>query len=331
MSIKDVLIFGAGAIGSHLGFCLSSSGLNVDFVVRGKQYKKIMKSGLLIKIYDNKKLLKKRLIKNSPKTLFYSSLKKIRKKKYDYIFVMTKINSIKEDDVKKLSSLVKDDTSIIPQCTQVPFWLDEKIYLNKKSTKKDINFLYNKFFPKKNIIGMSAWVSAKIEKPGVIKVKHIQRGYPLKEISPYSKKSCDFLRKKIKKFCISPKIKNISSELYIKSLNALAFNLIALNTLQNNKKLYKNRTAINKIYDIMYEGDHYLKLKKIKIPQTITSRINQTLSSTEHTMSMLHDHLSGKKSEIEYVWDSYKNLMKNNKINIKKTKKIYVETIRNLK
>jgi len=81
----------------------------------------------------------------------------------------------------------------------------------------------------------------------------------------------------------------------------------------------------------MYEGDHYLKLKKIKIPQTITSRINQTLSSTEHTMSMLHDHLSGKKSEIEYVWDSYKNLMKNNKINIKKTKKIYVETIRNLK
>ena len=70
MSIKDVLIFGAGAIGSHLGFCLSSSGLNVDFVVRGKQYKKIMKNGLLIKIYDNKKLLKKKLIKNTPKTLF---------------------------------------------------------------------------------------------------------------------------------------------------------------------------------------------------------------------------------------------------------------------
>ena len=330
MIIKNVLIFGAGAIGSHLGFCLSSAGLNVDFIVRGKQYKKIMKSGLLIKIYNNKKLLKKKLIKNSLKTFFYPNLVNIKKKNYDYIFIMTKINSIKKDDVKKLSSLVKSDTSIIPQCTQVPFWLDDKLYLVKQNSKKDINFLYNKFFPKKKIIGMSAWVSAKIEKPGIIKVKHIQRGYPLKEIDSHNKKSSSFLRNQIRKFCISPIIENIDAEIYIKSTNALAFNLVALNTLKNNKELYECEDSKNKIFNIMSEGDVYLKRKKIKIPQSIKSRIEQTLSSTEHTMSMLSDHLNGKKSEIEFVWSSYYNLMRKNNIKIDKTIKIYNQTIKKI-
>ena len=177
---------------------------------------------------------------------------------------------------------------------------------------------------------MSAWVSAKIEKPGIIKVKHIQRGYPLKEVSKHNKKSCNFLRNQIKKFCISPMIKNIDAELYIKSTNALAFNLVALNTLKNNKELYECKDSRKKIFDIMSEGDEFLKRKKIKIPQSIKSRIDQTLSSTEHTMSMLSDHLNGKKSEIEFVWSSYYNLMKKNNIKINKTIKIYNQTIKKI-
>ena len=307
---KNVLIFGAGAIGCHLGLCLSSSGLNVDFIVRGKHYKKIMKNGLLIEIYSNQKIIKKKIIKNSDKTKFYSSLDKVKNKKYDYIFIMTKINTFKKSHIKKLSYFFKPNTSIIPQCTQVPFWLDDSLYFKTKNKTKDVNFIYEEFIPKKNIIGMSAWVSAIIEKPGHVKVRHIQRGYPMKEIQKFSKKNCDLLRKKIKKYCLSPKINEINSELYIKSLNALAFNLVALKTSQNNRELFENKQSIKDITAIMKEGDKFLKKKKLKIPQSIKSRINQTLSSTEHTMSMLTDHLNGKKTELEYVWSSYYNLMK---------------------
>ena len=332
MSNKKVLIFGSGAIGSHLGFCLYSAGLNIDFVARGKHYKKIKQSGLLIKIYNKKKLLKKKLIKESQRIKFFSSLQRIKnRERYDYIFIMNKINTIKEKNLKKISSLMNKNTSIIPQCTQMPFWLDPKIYTSKKIKKnKDINFLYNKYFSKENIIGMSAWVSAIIEEPGVIKVRHVQRGYPLKEVNSFSKVSCNFLRSKIKKYCISPKIKNLKGELFIKSLNALAFNLIALNTLKNNKELYEDKISKKKIFDIMKEGDKYLKINKIKIPQTINSRITQTLGSTEHTMSMLSDHLRGKNSEINSVWSSYYNLMTNNNIDVSKTKKIYKETVSKL-
>ena len=309
MSNKNALIFGSGAIGSHLGYCLSSAGINVDFIARGKHYQKIKENGLVIKIFDNKKLLKKKIIKDSSNTKFYKNLYDLENDEYDYIFIMNKINSVSRKEVKKISSFVKKKTTIIPQCTQVPFWLDSKIYKSYIKKKNDINFFYNEFFPKKKIIGMSAWVSAIIEKPGVIKVRHIQRGYPLKEVSNYSKFSCNYLRSKIRKFCKSPKVNNIKAELFIKSLNALAFNLVALNTNENNKNLYENKNSRKKIYQIMSEGDRYLKKKGIKIPQSIDSRIKQTLSSTEHTMSMLSDHRKRRNSEIEHVWASYINLM----------------------
>lgn len=329
---KNVLIFGSGAIGSHLGFCLSSVGLNVDFIARGKHFEKMKKSGLIIKIYDNKKIIKEKKIQENDNVRFYSDLSQIKKNRnYDFIFLMSKINTVNSKEIKRISKFIKKNTSIIPQCTQIPFWLSPKIYRTKKIIKnKDINFIYDKFLPKKKIIGMSAWVSAKIEKPGMIHVKHIQRGYPLKAINKNNEKASIFLRNQIKKFCVSPKVKNIDAEIYIKSTNALAFNLVALNTLKNNKKLYECEDSKKKIFEIMSEGDEYLKKKKIRIPQSIKNRIKQTLSSTEHTMSMLTDHLNGKKSEIEFVWSSYYNFMKKNNIKINKSIKIYRQTIKKL-
>ena len=43
----------------------------------------------------------------------------------------------------------------------------------------------------------------------------------------------------IKRKCKSPHVKNIYSEIYIKSINSFAFNLIALDTEQNNYNLKK--------------------------------------------------------------------------------------------
>ena len=34
----------------------------------------------------------------------------------------------------------------------------------------------------KNIIGMTMWLSGIIEKPGTVKINHIQRGFPVKEV-----------------------------------------------------------------------------------------------------------------------------------------------------
>ena len=46
------------------------------------------------------------------------------------------------------------------------------------------------------------------------------------------KSKADMLRLMIKKKCLSPTVKNIYSEIYIKVINSFAFNLIALKLLK---------------------------------------------------------------------------------------------------
>jgi len=47
----DILIFGGGAIGSHLAYCLNDNKNNIYLIARGLHLKKIIKDGLKIKIY----------------------------------------------------------------------------------------------------------------------------------------------------------------------------------------------------------------------------------------------------------------------------------------
>ena len=61
----------------------------------------------------------------------------------------------------------------------------------------------------------------------------------------------------------SPKVKDIYSELYTKSLNALAFNMTALYFNQNNQRLKNNKQALTMIETIMIEGEKIMNLLKI--------------------------------------------------------------------
>ena len=62
---------------------------------------------------------------------------------------------------------------------------------------------------------MTMWLSGKIISPGFIKINHIQRGFPIKEVYGSRKKQVDILRKDLRKTTISPNVKNIFSEKYL--------------------------------------------------------------------------------------------------------------------
>ena len=183
--------------------------------------------------------------------------------------------------------------------------------------------LYLRNIKRKNLVGMTMWLSGKIEKPGNVRISHIQRGFPIKEAFKEKKNQIDSLRKDIKKTTLSPKIKNIFSEIFIKSINSLAFNMIALKYEQNNFELNKNLKAKKEIIEILNEGDRILKMNNIKIYQSPISRVIQTLKSKKHTMSMLYALQNKKKIELKYLWSSFKYLKNYLKFNMKKTDKIY--------
>ena len=59
----------------------------------------------------------------------------------------------------------------------------------------------------------------------------------------------------------------------------------------------------------MSEFDAIITSLKIPLFQTIDERVNQTLKSTKHTMSMLTDYKRNKKVEINYSWKNLKLLL----------------------
>ena len=99
--------------------------------------------------------------------------------------------------------------------------------------------------------------------------------------------------------------------------------MIDLDTEQNNYNLKKNKRAIISIKKIFAEFDSIISSLGIPIYQSPQSRIDQTLSSTRHTLSMLNDYNNRKKVEIPYLWKTLLLLAGLTKKKIDYSKKIY--------
>ncbi len=319
------LIIGCGAIGGHLAHCLHENGFDVLIIAKKDSYQKIKKQGLRIQINKNKKIIKKNKLKIDKKFRIYKSLNEIKGLKLDFVFITVKLKDYNSKLIQSILKLTNKNTAIIPPCTNIPYWWTNFFYKNNdKEIKK-------KYFRMENIIGMTMWVSSVKKNPNHIIVKHIQRGYPLKALNKKMSKKANKLRNAFKVSCKSPKINNIYAEVFIKSLNALAFNMAALYYQQNNKSLKRNAKAIKMVEKIMLEGEKIMVPLKITHPQNYKERISQTLSSSVHTMSMLNDYKKGKKIELRYLWKSFQEIFKLSKISMPYTKKIYNELYKSLR
>jgi len=306
----NILIYGAGAIGSHIAYCMHSAGHTVFLLARGEHFSKMKQNGLHIKILDNQKLKDEKIIKEGPSCFIIDSLDQINSQDLDYIFITVKLSSYVPGNIKKLQPYMGKDTAIIPPCTKLPFWwfYNFNSVSSGKYNNLDFDPEMSQLFPRENIIGMTMWLSAVIERPGEVSLRHTQRGYPLKEIHPKMKTHANNLREVFETTCISPTVQDIRSEMFIKSINAFAFNMVALNTGYNNEQLNHDKNSKDSIRKIMAEGDQILKVLDLPIIQDIESRIKQTLSSSKHTMSMLHDYKNGKSIELPYIWTGFADM-----------------------
>ena len=321
---KKTLIYGGGAIGSFIASCLIKSNHEIFFLCRKKNYTQIRKNGLKIKVYDNDKLIRKHQINLNKNFKIINSLKKFHSVKFDNIFITTKLTESLRKIFLNIEKNIDSKTLIITPCTALPFWWFQCLKLKKrKRIKSSLDSIFLKNLNRKNLVGMTMWLSGKIEEPGVVKINHIQRGFPIKEVFSNKKNEVDELRKDILKSCISPKVKNIYSEIFIKSINSLAFNLIALKYQQNNLELNNNSKAKKEILKIQKEGDKLLKNNNIKIYQSAEARIKQTLKSKNHTMSMLNAYQNNKKIELKELWLSLETLIKKVNIKMNFTKKTF--------
>ena len=216
------------------------------------------------------------------------------------------------ETLQALRPFMTKNTAVVPPCTELPFWWFYNLQGNLNGRYKDIDFDPEKsrYFIKTNIICMTMWLSAVLEKPGHVVVKHVQRGYPLEAVYPQMVDKGKAIRAVFDKTCTSPIVENIRSEIFLKSINSFAFNLVAIDKEFNNFQLSQDSSSKDCIGKIMIEGDEILRSLNIPIIQSVQSRIDQTLSSTKHTMSVLHAFQNKKPIELKHQWDSFSRISK---------------------
>ncbi|MEW6008463.1 MAG: 2-dehydropantoate 2-reductase N-terminal domain-containing protein [Candidatus Omnitrophota bacterium] len=321
----NILIYGAGAIGCHIAYCMYVTRHTPYLIARGQHYEQMKKYGMHIKICDNEILKDEKFIKEDSRFYIVNDVNKVKDTKMDYIFITVKLNDYNDKTLQDLYPFMGKDTAVIPPCTELPFWWFYD--LNGKSNEKykdiDFNPEVSRYFIRENIIGMTMWLSSVIESPGHVCVKHVQRGYPLKELYPNMKERAEKLRSIFQITCMSPVVDNIRSEIFIKSINAFAFNLVALDRECDNVQLSHDKYGQDCIRKIMIEGEQILRILNIPVIQEIEDRITQTLSSTKHTMSMLHDYRMGKQIELSALWQSFDSFCKILGINMGYSRDMY--------
>ncbi len=303
----NILIYGAGAIGCHIGYCLYKAGHQVKLLCRGEHFTAMKQDGMNITICDNEHIITETTLRDNKHFQIIDQIEDSNDLYFDYVFVTVKLKDYNNDSMSALARFLGESTAVIPPCTKLPFWWFYNLSGLENKKFKDVEFdpgLSGNFI-KTNLISMTMWVSAVLERPGHIIVRHVQRGYPVGAVHPNMIDRAETLRDIFQKICGSPVVEDIRSEIYIKSINALAFNMVAIDTEFTNLEFSKDPAAKECVEKIMLEGDQILKIMNIPVIQSIGSRIEQTLSSTKHTLSMLHDYNTGKEVELKFLWDGF--------------------------
>jgi len=281
---------------------LQRAGNNVTLIARGENLRVLQREGLQISIVENEP--EKVDIKATDKPEEVGVV--------DYVFLTMKVSGFSTQVAKLVQPLIGPRTTILPPSTSIPYWwfynLEGK-YENCRLPRCDPGDQFWELMPPSQVIGFTMWLSAVQLGPGKVRLRHVQRGYPLGELGGKITQRVERLAAAFEAGGIpAPLIPNIRSEIFIKSVNSLAFNLVAVLGDANNGTIGEVPEAVETLQNVMGECEAIAVELGIPILQSADSRIKQTLSARMHTMSMLHDLRVGKPLELRMLWSSFQDL-----------------------
>jgi 2-dehydropantoate 2-reductase len=232
----------------------------------------------------------------------------------DYVFLTMKVSGYDSNILDTIAPLVGPETAILPPTTSIPYWWFYKFGGDREDVRLpqvDPDDKLWSALPPEKVIGFTMWLSAVQTAPGRTVLRHVQRGYPLGELDGSRSRRVERLAAALERGGVpAPQVSNIRSEIFIKSINSLAFNIMALLGDSVNGVIASVPEAVETLREVMEECEGMAHAMGIPIHQSAEDRIQQTLSAHMHTMSMLHDLRSGKKLELRPLWESICDLAK---------------------
>lgn len=295
-------IVGAGAIGSHIAYTLHRAGADVTLIARGENLRVLRTEGLKMTI----------LGEEAEPVFIRATDRPEEVGPVDYVFLTMKVSGYDSAITNVVKPLIGPNTTILPPTTSIPYWWFHDFrgeWEGRRLDRVDPDGKLWEALPPAQVVGYTMWLSAVQTGPGQVTLRHVQRGYPLGELDGSESKRVERLARAIERGGIpSPRVPNIRSEIFIKSINSLAFNLVAVLGNATNGVIADAPEAVDTLRQVMAECEAIAGAFGIPILQSAEDRIRQTLSARMHTMSMLHDFRSGRKLELQPLWESVKDL-----------------------
>ena len=285
-----VCIFGAGAIGAHIGVLMKEAGIDVSLVARGAHLAAIQQNGLTLLIGGETKVAKVPATDN-PAELGPQ----------DYVIITLKSHQAWEA-AEQMRPLLGQDTAVVTAHNGIPWWYFygfEGQYANLQLESVDPRGRQWKVLGPERAIGATVYPAAEIVAPGVVKHTYGDR-YGLGEPTRKDTKRLKALAAAFEAGGLKPRIyPEIRNDIWLKLWGNLCFNPISALTRATLDIVATDPGTRSLARRMMEEAEAIARRIGVHFRVDIERRINGAASVGPHRTSMLLDLQKGRPIELD--------------------------------
>ena len=286
-----ICVFGAGAIGGHVGALLTRQGVDVTLIARGPHLAAMQKDGLTLITEDGDEFVTQPHCTDNPADAGVQ----------DYVLIALKAHSV-PPIVDHMAPLLGPDTVVVPVVNGIPWWYFHRLdgpYEGHRISCVDPDDRQWTHIGPERVVGCVVWTSAEIERPGVIRHTHGNR-MPLGEPDGSRSERALTLSKVMVaaglKSPVRPKIRN---EIWMKLWGNLSFNPVSVLTHATLETLATDPGCHTLLRDMMEEGRAVGEALGAEFAMDVDARIKAAEAVGAHRTSMLQDLDQGRPMEID--------------------------------
>ena len=285
-----VCIYGAGAIGGHLGAKLAYSGVEVSLVARGPHLEAIRENGLRLRTTGGE-IVARVPASDDPGELGQQ----------DFVILTLKAHQASAAAVA-MQPLLGPNTAIVTAMNGIPFWyfygLEGRWRDHRLNSVDPGGVLWDTLGPQR-VIGCIVYSAAEVVEPGVIVHEHGER-YSLGEPDGSKSERVVAISKALSAAGLKAPVKTrIRDELWFKLWGNLSFNPISVLTLATLGEMAGDPGTRAVARAMMIEAQSIAEKLGVKFAMDVEKRMDLTRDVGAHKPSTLQDLERGRPMEID--------------------------------
>jgi 2-dehydropantoate 2-reductase len=285
-----VCIYGAGAVGGHLGVTLVQAGVDVTFIARGAQLAAIVERGFTLVEGESRSTVQARAVERAADA-----------GPQDYVIVTLKAHSL-PSAAPDIAQLLGERTSVVSAVNGIPWWYFHALggqHEGRIVEAVDPGGVVSRHLPPSRAIGCIVHPAVEVTEPGVVTHLHGDR-YALGEPDGTKSERAERLsRALVQSGLKAPVSTHVRDEMWIKLWGNLAFNPVSLLTGATLDRIVGEPETRAICRAMMVEGKAVGEALGARFGLTVDRRIEGAAKVGAHKTSMLQDLERGRPVELD--------------------------------